>query len=130
MGAPVPPDRLLLEADLAAPEFRCGQIEGKWKLMGIAWPHALFAVFAAQRPNAPAEYGFRFECSGAASAAALAGGAQPRAVRLPARMEGWAVPLSAVRPDVDRRPSELAARTSQPAVAAGARHHLLPGASS
>jgi hypothetical protein len=44
MGAPVPPDRLLLEADLAAPEFRCGQIEGKWKHLGTcpsrkSYPH-------------------------------------------------------------------------------------------
>lgn len=64
MGILVPPDRLLLEADLAAPEFRCGQLGGKWRHIGIVWPHALFAVAAAARPNAPAEYGLRFECSG------------------------------------------------------------------
>jgi hypothetical protein len=64
MGTVVPPDRLLLEADLAAPAFRCGQIEGKWRHVETNWPHVLIAVSAATRPNAPDEYGFRFECSG------------------------------------------------------------------
>lgn len=64
MGAPVPPDRLLLEADLAAPEFRWGQIEGKWKHIGTAWPYALFAVPAAQPPNAPGRCGKRCGPSG------------------------------------------------------------------
>lgn len=64
MNAPSPPDRLLLEKDLAAPEFRCGEFEGRWRLIGIEWPHVLVAVSAAERPGAPAEYGFRFECSG------------------------------------------------------------------
>ncbi len=60
----VPPDRVLLEADLAAPDFRCGQIEGKWRHVTITWPYAVFAVSAAERADAPNEYGFRFECSG------------------------------------------------------------------
>ena len=64
MSQVIPPDRMLLESDLAAPSFRCGEIEGKWRHVATAWPHALFAVQAAERPNAPAEYGFRFECTG------------------------------------------------------------------
>jgi len=64
MNVTVPPDRLLLEEDLAAPEFRCGEFEGRWRLVTIHWPYVVVAVSAAERPNAPAEYGFRFECSG------------------------------------------------------------------
>jgi hypothetical protein len=64
MGVPVPPDRLLLETDLAAPEFRCGQIKGKWRHVSTVWPFSFFVVSAAERPNAPTEYAFRFECTG------------------------------------------------------------------
>lgn len=64
MNIAVSPDRLLLEQDLAAPEFRCGEIEGRWRHVGISWPHAIIAVNAEARPNSPNEYGFRFECSG------------------------------------------------------------------
>jgi len=64
MTRPIPPDRKLLEDDLVTPEFRCGEIEGKWRHIRISWPYALFAVIAAERPNAPPEYGFRFECTG------------------------------------------------------------------
>ena len=64
MSSVVPPDRTLLENDLAAPEYRCGEIEGKWRHLLTAWPYVLIAVLAAERPNAPAEYSFRFECTG------------------------------------------------------------------
>lgn len=64
MVAPRPPDLQLLEADLAAPEFRCGAIEGRWRHVATSWPHAVIAVSAPNRPNAPNEYAFRFECSG------------------------------------------------------------------
>jgi hypothetical protein len=64
MGNAIPPDRLLLEIDLAAPGFRCGQIEGKWRHIETNWPHSLIAVAAAARADAPDEYVFRFECSG------------------------------------------------------------------
>ena len=60
----IPPDRALLERDLVAPEFRCGTIESRWRHVESAWPLIIFAVSAAPRSNAPAEYGFRFECSG------------------------------------------------------------------
>ena len=64
MNIPVPPGLALLEQDLAAPEFRRGEIEGRWRHAGTAWPHAIIAVSAPPRPRAPGEYGFRFECSG------------------------------------------------------------------
>ena len=60
----VPPDRLMLVQDLAAATFRCGEIEGKWRHVGTAWPHVIIAVSAAERAGAPSEYAFRFECSG------------------------------------------------------------------
>lgn len=58
------PGELMLLADLAAPRFRCGEIEGRWRLISIAWPYAVIAVSGAPRPGAPCEYAFRFECSG------------------------------------------------------------------
>lgn len=64
MNAVLPPDRRLVEDDLAAPEFRCGEIEGRWRYVATAWPHVVITVAAAPRPAAPPEYGFRFECTG------------------------------------------------------------------
>ena len=58
------PDKIAFDAHLAAPEFRCGEMEGRWRLMSIDWPYALIAVSAAARPNAPQEFGFRFLCDG------------------------------------------------------------------
>ncbi len=58
------PAQLLLEQDLAAAEMRCGEVEGRWRHVMTLWPHVTFAVSAPVRPNAPAEFGFRFECSG------------------------------------------------------------------
>jgi hypothetical protein len=60
----VPPGLTLLSQDLAAPEFRCGEVEGRWRHVRTVWPHAVIAVSAPPRPFAPNEYSFRFECSG------------------------------------------------------------------
>jgi hypothetical protein len=54
----------LFDEDLAAPEFRCGEIEWRWRKVASSWPHVIMAVSAPERPRSPAEYGFRFECSG------------------------------------------------------------------
>ena len=59
-----PPGQLLLQSDLAAPAFRCGEIAGHWRLVSVAWPHAVIAVSAPPRLGAPVEYAFRFECTG------------------------------------------------------------------
>ncbi len=59
-----PPGQLLLQADLAAPAFRCGEIAGHWRLVNVTWPHAVSALSAPPRPGAPDEYAFRFECTG------------------------------------------------------------------
>jgi hypothetical protein len=64
MNPATPPDRALLELDLAAPEYRCGQIEGRWRHVATDWPHVVISVAAPERANAPAEFAFRFECSG------------------------------------------------------------------
>jgi hypothetical protein len=64
VNAMLPPDRLLLEQDLAAAEFRCGEAEGRWRFVSIKWPYVVIAISAPERPGAPAEFGFRFECSG------------------------------------------------------------------
>ncbi len=64
MNAPVRPDQLLLDQDLAAPEFRRGEIEGRWRKGDVAWPHAVIFVSAEARPSAPAEFAFRFNCEG------------------------------------------------------------------
>jgi hypothetical protein len=64
MNMSISPDQMLLERDLAAPEFRCGQLERRWRLDYQAWPYPVIAVSAAPRSGAPPEFGFRFECSG------------------------------------------------------------------
>jgi hypothetical protein len=64
MNAPIAPGLALLEQDLAAPEFRCGEIEGRWRRVATAWPHTIVAVAAPPRQRAPGEFVFRFECSG------------------------------------------------------------------
>lgn len=72
MNAVAPPDQLLLECDIAAPGFRCGEIESRWRHIATSWPHVVIAVSAAPRANAPTEYGFRFECTGYRQSASTA----------------------------------------------------------
>ncbi len=64
MNATLRPDELLLSRDLAAPLFRCGELERRWRHVGTTWPYVTIAVRAAERPNSPSEYGFQFECGG------------------------------------------------------------------
>lgn len=64
MAAVKPPDELMLLEDLDAPRFRCGEVEGRWRLLSVTWPHAVITVTAAPRPGSPSEYAFRFECTG------------------------------------------------------------------
>ena len=62
--APMAPDQALLKQDLTVPAFRCGEIDGRWRHVVTTWPYVVIAISAAKRPGAPAEYGFRFECTG------------------------------------------------------------------
>jgi hypothetical protein len=64
MNTVIPPDRQLLEQHLNRAEFRLAQLEGRWRFVNLTWPHVTIAVSAAARPNAPAEYGLRLECTG------------------------------------------------------------------
>lgn len=64
MNAPVQIETLLLAEDLAAAEYRCGEIEGRWRHLGGTYPFVLFAVSAAPRAGAPAEFVFRFDVAG------------------------------------------------------------------
>ena len=64
MIAPLPPDQLLLERDLAAPEFRCGEVEGRWRHVATPLAACHRGRLRSERPNSPKEFGFRFECSG------------------------------------------------------------------
>jgi hypothetical protein len=66
------PDRLLLESDLMAAEFRLGEIENRWRLVSVNWPHAVIAITASERDRSAPEVGFRFECTGYRQAAATA----------------------------------------------------------
>jgi len=64
VNALAPPDRAALQLHLAAPDFRCGQIEGRWRLSRVEWPYVVIVISAAPRSNAPEEYAFRFRCDG------------------------------------------------------------------
>lgn len=54
------PDEKALQADLAKATFRLGVAEGRWSLLGIAWPHVLIAVTARDGR----QFTLRFNCSG------------------------------------------------------------------
>jgi hypothetical protein len=64
MKTPSSPEQALFDEDLAAPEFRCGEIEGRWRHVSTTWPHVILAVAAPERARSPLEYGFLFECTG------------------------------------------------------------------
>jgi hypothetical protein len=69
MNETKPPDQLLLERDLVAPDFRCGEFEGRWRHIATPWPFTVIAVSATPTSSGPLEYGFRFECTGYRTAA-------------------------------------------------------------
>lgn len=54
------PDERALMADLAKPNFRLGQLEGRWRLHGAAWPFVLIGLFATERQ----EFVLRLDCAG------------------------------------------------------------------
>lgn len=59
MAAPSTPDESVFQAHLLGGRFRSGAAAGRWRLVSIRWPHAIFAVMAADG----IEYGLRFECT-------------------------------------------------------------------
>jgi hypothetical protein len=54
------PDERAFRADIGKPAFRLAEAEGRWRLVGVAWPHALVAVAAADGH----EYVLRLDCRG------------------------------------------------------------------
>lgn len=54
------PDRAQLERDLATASFLEGAARGRWRLVTISWPHALFGVTAKDGR----EFVVRLDCSG------------------------------------------------------------------
>ncbi len=57
------PDERVFREHLEAGPFQNGVDRGRWRLDSINWSHAVLAVSAATRPNAPEEFFFRFELS-------------------------------------------------------------------
>lgn len=60
-STPQLPDERTFRQHLAGGAFGRGAAHGRWRLVQVAWPHALIAVSAAARDGSPSEYGFRFE---------------------------------------------------------------------
>lgn len=58
------PDERALSADVDGGSFQLGACLGRWRLGTISWPFVNIAVAAAERATAPAEYWFRFDCTG------------------------------------------------------------------
>ena len=58
------PDERALDEHLRGGCFRSGVAAGRWRLISVAWPFALVAVSAAERPDSPNEFVLRFELTG------------------------------------------------------------------
>lgn len=49
----------MFRVHLASGRYLSGAAAGRWRLISVSWPYAIFAVRAADR----IEYGLRFECT-------------------------------------------------------------------
>lgn len=54
------PDQRAFEADVAKATFRLGEIEGRWRLIEMAWPYVFMAVTAKDGRK----YVMRLDCAG------------------------------------------------------------------
>lgn len=54
----------VLRAHLEGGSFLSGVDRDRWRLVALTWPYLIVAVTAAERPGAPNEFAFRFECTG------------------------------------------------------------------
>lgn len=54
------PDERAFCADIARPNFRLAQLDGRWRLERLAWPQAMIGVAA----RGGEEFMLRFECTG------------------------------------------------------------------
>lgn len=53
-------DERVFRAHVQAAPFLSGADRGRWRLVSLDWPHAVIAISAAPRENAPCEYALRF----------------------------------------------------------------------
>lgn len=58
------PDHNALMRDLASPTFKVGERRGRWAVIGIRFPMAMFFVAAPVRPGGPTGFLLRSDCSG------------------------------------------------------------------
>ena len=65
----MPPDEKALRADVAKAAFRLGEINARWRLLRIAWPHVFIAVTARDGR----EFSLRFDCGNYPGTAPTAG---------------------------------------------------------
>ena len=63
------PDQRAFEADVEKATFRLGQAEGRWRLIGVAWPFAFLGIVAKDGR----EYVLRLNCGGYPQAAPTGG---------------------------------------------------------
>lgn len=54
-------DECVFRDHLERGPFQSGVDRGRWRLVSVNWPYAVIAIAAAERPNTPPEYAFRFE---------------------------------------------------------------------
>lgn len=59
MEQAVPPDEAVFRVHLASGRYLSGAAAGRWRLISVSWPFAVFCVRAADG----IEYGLRFECT-------------------------------------------------------------------
>ena len=59
MERSVSPEEAVFRDHLAGGRYLSGAAAGRWRLISVSWPYAVFAVRAADR----IEYGLRFECT-------------------------------------------------------------------
>lgn len=57
------PDERVFRDHIEQGRFQSGEDRGRWRLISIEWPYAVIAVNAAERPQGPRDYAFRFELS-------------------------------------------------------------------
>lgn len=58
------PDERTLRAHIEEARFQAGVEAGRWRLLGLTWPHATFAISAAPRSAGPTEFVLRLDIAG------------------------------------------------------------------
>jgi hypothetical protein len=58
------PDERTIRTHIEEARFQAGVEAGRWRLLGLTWPHATFAISAAPRSDSPAEFVLRLDVAG------------------------------------------------------------------